>query len=94
MQRNLINNIDLIINKYTENKKNKTTIMISRVAMQICMNCGQNKHTNIDSRTRILMMMPRSQLFFNELFSSSLENQGRENISPTSTQSAANKKFI
>jgi hypothetical protein len=78
-------NIDSRINKYTKNKQNKTTIMISRVAMQICMNCGQNKHTNIDSRTRILMMTPRSQLFFNELFSSSLENQGREILPLTHT---------
>jgi len=33
--RNPIINIDLRINKYTEYKQNKTTIMISRVTMQI-----------------------------------------------------------
>jgi hypothetical protein len=36
-------NIDSRINKYTKNKQNKTTIMISRVAMQIHTNCGRNK---------------------------------------------------
>jgi hypothetical protein len=35
LQRNPIINIDLRINKYTENKQNKTMIMSSRVTMQI-----------------------------------------------------------
>ena len=39
MQCNWIMNIDSRINKYTENKQNKIMITISRVAMQICMNC-------------------------------------------------------
>jgi hypothetical protein len=36
-------NIDSKINKYTKNKQSKTTIMISRVKMQIRMNCGRNE---------------------------------------------------
>jgi len=36
-------NIDSRINKYTENKQNKTMIMILRVAMQIHINFGQNE---------------------------------------------------
>jgi hypothetical protein len=36
-------NIDSRINKYTENKQNKTMIMILRVAMQIRMNFGRNE---------------------------------------------------
>ena len=42
-QCNAIMNIDSRINKCIENKQNKTTIMISRVAMQIHMNCGRNE---------------------------------------------------
>jgi len=48
---------------------------------------------NIDSRTRSIRMTPRKQLFFDKSFFSSLENHGREIISPTHTQSAAKKKF-
>jgi hypothetical protein len=36
-------NIDSGINKYTENKQNKTTITISWVATQIRMNCVRNE---------------------------------------------------
>jgi hypothetical protein len=51
--------------------------------------------TNIDSRMRRVQMMPRRHLFFDKSFFSSLENHGREIISPTHThtQSVANKKF-
>jgi hypothetical protein len=53
-----------------------------------------NPHlTNIDSWTRSITMTPRSQLFFDKLFFTSLKNQKTESISPTHTQSAANKKF-
>jgi hypothetical protein len=44
---------------------------------------GNSHPTNIDSRIRSIRMMPRSQLFFNKLFFSSLENQWREIIPPT-----------
>ena len=45
---------------------------------------NENLHpTNIDSQTRSIRMTPRSQLFFDKLFLSSLENQGREIIPPT-----------
>jgi len=56
---------------------------------------GDPRPTNIDSRTRSIKMTPRRQLFFDKSFFSSLENHGREIISPTHihTQSAANKKF-
>jgi hypothetical protein len=37
---------------------------------------------NIDSRTRSIRMMPRSQFFFDKSFFSSVENQGREIILP------------
>ena len=44
-------------------------------------------HTrNIDSRTRSIRMTPRKQLFFDKSFFSSLENHGREIISPTHTK--------
>jgi hypothetical protein len=33
----------LKINKYTENKLNKTTIMILQAVMQIRTNCGRNE---------------------------------------------------
>jgi hypothetical protein len=53
-----------------------------------------NPHlTNIDLWTISIRMTPRSQLFFDMSFFSSLENEGREIISPTHTQSATNKKF-
>jgi hypothetical protein len=46
----------------------------------------ENPHpTNIDSRTRSIRMMPRRQLFFDKSFFNSLENHGREIISPTHT---------
>jgi hypothetical protein len=35
--------IDYKINKYTENKQNKNTIMILQVEMQIRMNYGRNE---------------------------------------------------
>ena len=41
--------------------------------------------TNIDSRTRSIRMMPWRQLFFDKSFFSSLENHGREIISPRHT---------
>jgi len=45
---------------------------------------NENPHpTNIDSRTKSIRMTPRSQLFFDKLFFSSLKNQGREIIPPT-----------
>ena len=44
---------------------------------------GDPHPTNIDSRTRSIRMMPRRQLFFDKSFFSSLENHGREIISPT-----------
>jgi hypothetical protein len=40
---------------------------------------------NIDSRTRSIRMSPRRWLFFDKSFFSSLENRGREIISPTNT---------
>jgi hypothetical protein len=46
---------------------------------------GNPHPTNIDSRTRSIRMKPWRQLFFNKSFSSSLENHGREIISPTHT---------
>jgi hypothetical protein len=39
-------NIDSRINKYTENKQNKTTIMILQVVMQIRTNCDETKMWN------------------------------------------------
>jgi hypothetical protein len=39
---------------------------------------GNPHPTNINSRTTCIRMTPRSQLFFDKLFFSSLENQGRE----------------
>ena len=38
---------------------------------------------NIDSRTRSIRMTSQRQLFFDKSFFSSLENHGREIISPT-----------
>jgi hypothetical protein len=49
---------------------------------------------NIDSRMRSIRMTPQKELFFDKSFFSSLENHGREIISPTHTQSAANKFFL
>jgi len=46
---------------------------------------GDPHPMNIDSRTRIIRMTPRRQLFFDKSFFSSLENNGREIISPTHT---------
>jgi hypothetical protein len=46
---------------------------------------GNPHPTNIDSRTRSIRMTPRRQLFFDKSFFSSLENHGREIISPTHT---------
>jgi hypothetical protein len=43
LQRIQFMNIDSRINKYIENKQNKTMIMILRVAMQIRMNFGRNE---------------------------------------------------
>jgi hypothetical protein len=52
---------------------------------------NRNPHPmNIVSQSRGIRMTPRSQLLFDK---SSLENQGRKIISPTHTQSVANKKF-
>jgi len=45
---------------------------------------NENPHPmNIDSRTRSVRMTPWSQLFFDKLFFSSLENQGKKIIPPT-----------
>jgi hypothetical protein len=44
---------------------------------------GNPNPTNIDSQTRSIRMMSRSQLFFDKSFFSSLESQGREIIPPT-----------
>jgi hypothetical protein len=46
---------------------------------------GDSNPTNIDSRTRSIRMMPRKQLFFDKSFFSTLENHGRQIISPTHT---------
>ena len=46
---------------------------------------GDPHPTNIDSRTRSIRMTPQRQLFFDKSFFSSLENHGREIISPTHT---------
>jgi hypothetical protein len=46
---------------------------------------GDPHPTNIDSQTRSIRMTPRRQLFFDKSFFSSLENHGREIISPTHT---------
>ena len=46
---------------------------------------GDPHLTNIDSRTRSIRMTPRRQLFFDKSFFSSLENHGRDIISPTHT---------
>ena len=54
---------------------------------------NRNSHpTNIDSRTRSIRMMPRRQLFFDKSFFSSLENHGREIISPTPTHTHTHTK--
>jgi len=51
--------------------------------------------TNIDSRTRSIRMTSRRQLFFDKSFFSSLENHGREIISPTHTHKVRQtKSFI
>jgi len=50
---------------------------------------NENPHpTNIDSQTRSIRMMPRSQLLFDKSFFSYLENQGREIIPPTHNKCA------
>jgi hypothetical protein len=46
---------------------------------------GDPHPTNIDSWTRSIRMTSRRQLFFDKSFFSSLENHGREIISPTHT---------
>jgi hypothetical protein len=46
---------------------------------------GNPYPTNIDSRTRSIRMISRRQLFFDKSFFGSLENHGREIISPTHT---------
>jgi hypothetical protein len=46
---------------------------------------GNPHPTNIDSRTRSIRMTPRRQLLFDKSFFSSLQNNGREIISPTHT---------
>jgi hypothetical protein len=43
LQHNQIMNIDSRINKYIENKQNKTTIMILWISLQIRTNCGRNE---------------------------------------------------
>jgi hypothetical protein len=56
---------------------------------------GDPHPTNIDSRTRSIRMMPRRQLFFDKSFFSSLENHGREIISPTHTHKVRQtRRFI
>jgi hypothetical protein len=46
---------------------------------------GDPHPMNIDLRTRSIRMTPRRQLLFDKSFFSSLENHGREIISPTHT---------
>jgi len=53
---------------------------------------GDPHPTNIDSRTRSTKMMPQRQLFFEKSFFSSLENHGREIISPTHTHTHTHTK--
>jgi len=53
---------------------------------------GNPYPTNIDSETRSIKMMPRSQLFFDKLFFSSLENQ-EERLSHLHTTSAAKEVY-
>ena len=50
---------------------------------------GDPHPTNIDSRTRSIRMMPQRQLFF-----SSLENHGREIISPTHKHTKCGKQEV
>jgi len=54
---------------------------------------GNPNPTNIDSRTRSIRMMSRSQLFFDKSFFSSLESQGRE-LSHQHTTSTAKEVLI
>ena len=52
---------------------------------------GDPHPTNIDSWTRSIRMTPWRQLFFDKSFFSSLENHGREIISPTHTHTKCGK---
>jgi hypothetical protein len=55
---------------------------------------GNPHPTNIDSRTRSIRMTPRRQLFFDKSFFSSLENHGREIISPTNTHTQSTTPYV
>jgi hypothetical protein len=84
--------------KFQKNKKNQKKILseiYKNMFLFVCI-CPNSKTstigngnphpTYIDSRTRSIRMMPRRQLFFDKLFFSHLENQGREIIPPTNNK--------
>jgi len=55
---------------------------------------GNPHPTNIDSRMRSIRMTPRSQLFFDKSFFSSLENPGREIYLTNTQQVQQTRSFI
>jgi hypothetical protein len=67
--------------------------VITRFASPALLKTENPYPMNFDSRRRSIRMTPRSQLFFDKSFFSSLENQGREIITPTHNK-CGKKKFI